>query len=164
MLLRMLCLLLLPGAASMAQAADFQTRVVVILDGDTVMAVRTCEQPGCRESPALRIRLADIDAPEMGQPGGTASKATLSTLLLHKTVRVTPLGIDKFGRLVARLTFNDLDVNADQVRRGMAWEYSLHHRNRAYVLLQREAHQSRRGLWQQSHPLPPWRWRKLHAH
>jgi endonuclease YncB( thermonuclease family) len=64
--------------------------------------------------------------------------------------------------MVAHLTINGLDVNAEQIRRGMAWEYSSHHSNKALVALQSEAKQAPRGLWKQDHPMPPWKWRKLH--
>lgn len=163
MLIRLLCLMLLSCTATMAQAADLTARVIVVLDGDTIMAVKVCEQPRCRKTAPLRIRLADIDAPEKDQPGGAESKESLSTLLLHKTVRVNPLAVDKYGRLVALLTFHNRDINAAQVRNGMAWEYSLHHHNRSYVQLQKVARQARRGLWQQPGHVAPWRWRRQHA-
>ena len=70
--------------------------------------------------------------------------------------------MDQYGRMVAHLDLNGMDVNAEQIRRGMAWEYSHFHGNKALVALQEEAKQVTRGLWALSDPMPPWEWRKLH--
>ena len=60
------------------------------------------------------------------------------------------------------LSIDGLDVNAEQIRRGMAWEYSSYHSNKALIALQQEARTASRGLWAQGDPTPPWEWRKLH--
>jgi hypothetical protein len=57
---------------------------------------------------------------------------------------------------------NGLNVNHEQVRRGMAWEYSRFHSNRELVALQREAQQARRGLWAEAGAIEPSQWRKQH--
>jgi micrococcal nuclease len=84
-------------------------------------------------------------------------------MVLHRLVRVSSQAVDKYGRIVGTLTLEGESVNEEQVRRGMAWEYSNYHRNKTYIALQSEAQQARRGLWAQSDPMPPWHWRKLHA-
>ncbi len=132
----------------------FLAQVVAVLDGDTVM-VR-------RRAGIVRIRLADIDAPEKAQPYGDASRRSLAEMVLHQQVHVASRAVDKYGRVVARLGLNGLDVNAEQVRRGMAWDYSLHHSNRLLAAFQNEARLARRGLWSSSQPTPPWLWRKQH--
>jgi endonuclease YncB( thermonuclease family) len=72
--------------------------------------------------------------------------------------------LDQYGRLLAHLNVKGLDVNAEQIRRGMAWEYSSFHSNKALIMLQNQARQAMRGLWKQGHPVPPWEWRKLHPY
>ena len=149
-------LFFLPAGAVLAES--FIARSVAVLDGDTVLVRR---EAGGRP---MRVRLADIDAPEKGQDFGDASKRSLKEMLSGRQVRVDPVAVDVYGRLVARLYTDDGNnsVNAELIRRGMAWEYSLHHGNLEYLRLQDEAKQARRGLWVQRDPVPPSQWRKLH--
>ena len=44
--------------------------------------------------------------------------------------------------LTARLWADGFDVNAAQVRRGMAWEYSFHHSDGAMIALQSATRQT----------------------
>ena len=144
--------LLVAGGA--AQGAEFIAKVVVVLDGDTVMVQR--------KSGLVKIRLNEIDAPEKAQAFGETSRRSLSEMVLGKQVKVSSQAVDKYGRMVAHLGLDGLDVNAEQIRRGMAWEYSHFHGNKALVALQEEAKQVPRGLWALSDPMPQWEWRKLH--
>lgn len=146
-------LLFLPACAALAES--FVARSVAVLDGDTVLVWR---EAGGRP---MKVRLGDIDAPEKGQDFGDASRRSLMEILSGRQVRVDAVAVDIYGRLVARLYTGDGSVNAEMVRRGMAWEYSLHHRNQEYLRLQDEARQARRGLWAQQNPVAPSRWRKL---
>jgi len=147
-------LFFLPAGAALAES--FVARSVTVLDGDTVLVWR---EAGMRP---MKVRLADIDAPEKDQDFGDASKRSLVQMLSGRQVRVDPVDVDVYGRLVARLYTGDDSVNAELIRRGMAWEYSLHHRNREYLRLQDEAKQAKRGLWAQHNPVAPSQWRKLH--
>jgi micrococcal nuclease len=134
---------------------EFTAKVIVVLDGDTVLVLR--------KGGPMKIRLAEIDAPEMAQPFGLASRNTLAEKVLHKQVWVSTLAVDKYGRIVSQLKVNGLSVNEEMVRRGMAWEYSFHHSDRRYIALQNEAKLAGRGLWTQNDPTPPWVWRLRHV-
>ena len=135
-------------------AREFTARVIVVLDGDTVLIRRA--------GGLVKIRLAGIDAPEKGQAFGAASRNSLSDMVKGKRVNVASQAMDQYGRMVAKLSVDGLDVNAEQVRCGMAWEYSSFHRDQALIALQSEARLAARGLWAQNDSMPPWRWRKLH--
>ena len=147
--------------------------MIAVLDGDTVLVRRV--------GGLLKIRLAEIDAPEKAQASGETSKRSLSDMVMGKQVKFVSEAMDQYGRMVAHLSVDGLDVNAEQIRRGMAWaaagwrqsrraptgvslagKYSSFHSNKGLVALQREAMQVPRGLWAQSNPTPPWEWRKLH--
>ncbi|MEW6562600.1 MAG: thermonuclease family protein [Pseudomonadota bacterium] len=140
---------------ALAQAETFEAEVVAVLDGDTVI-VR-------RDNHPVRIRLADIDAPEKIQPYGDASRRSLEALVLHKRIECETRAVDRYRRTVALLRLEGKSVNAEQLRRGMAWEYSYYHSNRAYRDMQKEARKAQRGLWADDSPIPPWQWRKAHA-
>jgi micrococcal nuclease len=162
---RLLLFLLLCVVLPAAHAEKFTGRVIVVIDGDTVLVLRYGHP--------LKIRLADIDAPEIAhagtggpqksQPYGLASTDALKRLVLHKLVEVDTLAIGKYGRTIALLKDGTLNVNEEMVRQGMAWEYSHFHSDRRYIALQQEAQQAKRGLWQQANPVPPWVWRSQHV-
>ena len=147
-------LLLLACSPGVACAEEFFARVVTVLDGDTVLVLRA--------NALVKIRMAEIDAPEKDQAYGMASRQSLSELVLKKRVQVDTQAVDNYGRLVAHLVVDGRSVNEEQVRRGMAWEYSNYHSNKVYTALQNEAQQAKRGLWAQASPTPPWQWRKTH--
>jgi len=153
-ILRSLIYLALLGTSSATHGAEFTAKVIAVLDGDTVMVQR--------KSGLVKIRLNEIDAPEKAQTFGETSKRSLSEMVLGKQVKISSQAMDQYGRMVAHLDLNGMDVNAEQIRRGMAWEYSHFHGNKALVALQEEAKQVPRGLWALSDPMPPWEWRKLH--
>ncbi len=144
----------LATVASLAHAGEFTAKVIAVLDGDTVIVLRGAQK--------TRVRLANIDAPEKAQEGGAAATQSLAEMVLKKQVHIATQAVDAYGRTVGTLTVGGQNVNEEQVRRGMAWEYSHYHGNQTYVALQREAQQARRGLWGQADPMPPWQWRKLH--
>lgn len=150
--------LLLACAVQTATAGEFTAKVIAVLDGDTVLVLR-----GSRNRQPEKVRLAEIDAPEKEQPFGMASRQSLSELVLKKQVRVSSQATDDYGRLVAHLAADGRNINEEQVRRGMAWEYSRSRGDRRYAELQSEARQARRGLWAQPDPMPPQQWRKTHA-
>lgn len=146
---------LLLSASNAAHGEEFMAKVIAVMDGDTVLALRGAQK--------IKIRLANIDAPEKGQDFGTESRQALLDMVLRKQVRVNTQAIDSYGRVVAELSVDGRSVNEEQVRRGLAWEYMHFHGDQAFSVLQKEAQAARRGLWMQPDPTPPWEWRKTHA-
>lgn len=134
------------------QAWAFTAMVERVHDGDTVTV------------DATRIRLYGIDAPELAQAGGKASRNYLSSLVEGERVEVFPKDIDAYGRTVAVLRLPDgRDVNALMVAAGHAWVYTQYCRNcYAMSLSQTVARFKGLGLWSGKRPVPPWVWRKKH--
>lgn len=136
------------------QAESFEAKVLAVMDGDTVFV---------KSGPfKAKLRLVNIDAPEKDQPFGKESQESLQSLIGGKVIHVESKAVDKFGRTIAVISIGDINVNEEQVRRGMAWAYSRSHEGKAYARLQSEAQLARRGLWHQPHPQSPAQWRKLH--
>ena len=144
-----LCLLYL----SPAQAASFIGKVVGIADGDTL----TVLTPSKKQH---KIRLGAIDAPKKHQPFGTKSKQSLSDLCFGKDAEITPRVRDRYQRIVARVRCAGVDVNSEQVNRGMAWVYRRYAKDHDLYVLEHGAKVEKRGLWADSSPTPPWQWRK----
>ena len=137
--------------------------VVAITDGDT-LKVR-CGEPGTYQE--VKVRLAEIDAPESRQPFGQRSKQHLSDLCFDTMATIQTQSIDRYdryGRTVARVTCGGVDANADQVRVGMAWSYTQYARDPIFPQLEQQARAGRVGLWVDlgtgAEPVAPWEWRK----
>ena len=140
--------------ANVGLADEFDARVIAVMDGDTIMVLR--------DGAKLKIRMANIDAPEKDQEFGVQSRQSLLDMVQKKQVHIISQAVDQYGRMVGLVSADGRSVNEEQVKRGMAWEYSHFHSDRNYIALQSEAQQARRGLWAQNSPLAPWQWRKTH--
>lgn len=146
-----LLLLTIPTHADLLEG-----RVVSIADGDTLTVLH--------EREPMKIRLAEIDAPEKAQPFGTRSKQALSDLCFGKQAEVVPQTKDRYGRTVARVRCDGQDASEQLVRSGMAWVFDRYVIDRGLYRLQDEAKEGRRGLWVDLEPVPPWEWRKGDRH
>ena len=133
--------------------AAFLATVIGISDGDTLTVLNETKQQ-------VKIRLAEIDAPEARQPFGTKSKQSLSELCFGKQAQIKSRVKDRYGRTVARVTCDGVDANAEQVNRGMAWVYRKYAKDHNLYVLQHNAKVAKRGLWGDVGPKPPWEWRK----
>lgn len=131
----------------------FVALVISISDGDTLTVLHDQQQ--------VKIRLAEIDAPEKAQAFGARAKQSLSDLCFGKQAEVVPQSSDRYGRTVARVRCDGIDANAEQVRRGMAWVFDRYVTDRILYALQDEARTARRGLWSDPAPVPPWEWRHM---
>jgi endonuclease YncB( thermonuclease family) len=155
-------------AASCSALADFAGKVVAVADGDTITVLDAAKT-------RHQIRLAAIDAPERGQPGGYRSKESLARLVYERRVRVEQEKKDRYGRTVGKVWVAPadcpscgatLDAGLAQIALGRAWwfrqfanEQSPEDRER-YEAAEREARARKAGLWRDPNPVPPWEWRR----
>lgn len=135
-----------------AQAGELRGRVVGVIDGDTMDVLDARRQQ-------YRIRLAEIDAPEKGQPFGQQSKQSLSDLCFGRDAVIEGKSRDRYGRVIGRVSCAGIDASVEQVRRGMAWVFDHYATDRTLYATQDEAKSAHRGLWRDPNPLPPWQWR-----
>lgn len=106
------------------------------------------------------LRLAEVDAPEMNQPWGRASRDALRAMCLQKRATVTPVTLDRYGRTVAHVACKGVDASRRQVERGMAWVYVKYApQDTPLLALQASAQHYRRGLWRDAQPVNPAQWR-----
>lgn len=138
--------------SSAAVAKTLTGRVVGVTDGDTLTMLDS-------GSNTVKIRLAEIDAPEKKQPFGARSKESLSDLCYDKAATADVQAKDRYGRTVARIKCDGVDANAAQISRGMAWVYDKYVKDKSLYQLQDEARAARLGLWSDPEPMQPWEWR-----
>ena len=111
---------------------------------------------------SVRVRLAEVDAPEKRQPFGRRSEQALRALLGSGPVVLRWSELDKYGRIVAHAEAGGLDVGREMVRGGWAWTYTAYARDPMLPELERTARAQRAGLWADAVPVAPWEWRKAH--
>lgn len=143
--------LLLCGAFLLA-APTHALEVIGVSDGDSLTVLRSGRP--------LKVRLANIDAPEKRQDFGERSKQSLSDMCYRKEASLQIQTIDRYGRAVALVTCGRTDVNRAQVRRGMAWVYSDYNKDKTLPVLEQKARARREGLWLTGDAMPPWEFRK----
>ena len=131
-------------------------RVVGVYDGDTLTVLES-------EKRQLKVRLAQIDTPELAQPYGRQAKRALSDLAFGKMVTVNVQEKDRYGRYVAQIYVDTMDVNAEMVRQGAAWVYRQYATDTALYTLEAQAKKAGLGLWgiSESAHVPPWEWRRM---
>ncbi|MGZ8221765.1 MAG: thermonuclease family protein [Methylobacter sp.] len=144
-----LLILLAPLTVS---AAEWSGTVVGISDGDTLTVLNA-------EKRQVKIRLAEIDAPESKQAFGTQSKKSLSDICFKKPVVVDDKGSDRYKRTLGRLHCDGVDANVEQVKRGMAWAYRQYLTDQSIADLEEQAKITGTGLWGDENPTPPWEFR-----
>lgn len=151
--------------------ASFTGRVVGVIDGDTITVLYN-------HTP-LKVRLAEIDAPEKKQNGGMDAKYFLSSLIFSKVVNVDWKEKDKYGRIIGFITVpfmqclesdaimvsvignSDLvDVNLTMVASGYAWEYKGYSKNPYMKSWEENARDCGIGIWKNGNPVYPAKWRK----
>ena len=134
--------------------ADFNGKVVKVIDGDTVDILTLKKQK-------IRVRLLDIDAPESRQAYGNASRKYLASLIAGKNVFVQERSKDIYQRTLGTIYLAKININAKMVENGFAWAYRYKGivNNNNMLKLESKAKQNKKGLWKDKHPIAPWEFR-----
>lgn len=131
-------------------------QVVAIADGDTLTVLEGREQ--------IKVRLANIDAPEKKQPFGQRSRQSLADLCFRKQATLQVQDVDRYGRTVAVVVCDGIEANREQVARGLAWTYVKYNKDLTLPAIQESAREAKLGLWRDQQPVPPWEWRRENRH
>ena len=138
----------LPAAAE----ERFMGKVVGVTDGDTISVLRNGR--------SARVRLEGIDCPEKGQDFSQRAKQFTSELIFGKEVSIEVRDVDRYGRLVARVTAAGQDVSLALVKEGLAWHFTTYSRDPSLAEAEQGARAAKRGLWGQGSAIPPWEFRR----
>lgn len=148
-------LTLLPFAAP---AATLSGRVTEIHDGDTLTITDD-------NNATHKVRIAAIDAPELKQSYGLASKHRLGLMMSGTRATVEWERQEQDGTIVGKVLQGKTDIALLQLREGMAWHVKKEEEQssldrRIYAEAEAEARKERVGLWREKKPRAPWDWRK----
>ena len=131
-------------------------RVVNVADGDTVTILDANKRQN-------KIRLYGIDCPEKKQAFGQRARQFLAGMIAGKTVDISDMGPDRYGRTVGLIELDGISVNREMVKNGFAWVYRQYCKIpecRSWIQDEDMARNARLGLWQDWQPVPPWEWRQ----
>ena len=151
-----------PGGAAAKAPPHMEWRgtVTSVVDGDTLWV-----RPASGAKP-VKVRLDGVDAPEICQAYGEASRKALLAKLNRQSVTVYARQRDSFGRLLARVRLDRSgrgDVGAWLVREGHAWSYRYRRDVGPYAAQQALAKSARKGLFADANAQEPREYRKRHG-
>ena len=126
--------------------------VTKVIDGDTI-EVR-------QEKRNYKVRLSEIDAPEINQKFGTESKNYLASLVLNEEIELIYITEDRYGRIVAKIYKDNKDINRSMVRNGLAWVYDYYVEDQSLYNDQNLAKKNSFNIWSEVSPTPPWVFRR----
>ena len=123
------------------------------VDGDTIVFK-------AGDAKTQRVRLADIDTPELDQPWGGEAKAALKGWAENRRAQIRIVDTDRYGRLVATLWIDGKNINRRLVAKGHARVYRRYLRDQALPGLKASAKASGLGLWSNEEAIEPRIWRQ----
>jgi len=132
----------------------YQGKVIKVTDGDSINIHY--------EGKPLRIRLAEIDAPERGQPFWKKSREALADYVAGKEVQVIEVDIDRYKRIVGQVYVGETWVNGALVRAGYAYVYPKYATTKKLYEYEKDAQENKAGIWKlsENERMNPWEWRK----
>ncbi len=71
----------------------------------------------------IKVRLAEIDTPERGQPWASRAKQALSDKVYREQAEVRVVDTDRYGRTVGHVWIGGRHINREMIREGHAWVY-----------------------------------------
>ncbi|MCJ7932764.1 MAG: thermonuclease family protein [Chryseobacterium sp.] len=130
-------------------------RVIKISDGDTITVLLKGNQQ-------KKLRLAEVDCPEKGQPFGKNAKQFTSDQVFGKTITFIETDTDRYGRSIAKVYYdNGRYLSKELIKAGLGWWYFSYSKDASLGKLQENAQRGKVGLWQDVHAVAPWDFRKM---
>lgn len=134
-------------------------KVTKIHDGDTISVVNN------QDNSVEKVRIACIDSPELGQPQGRLSTITLKAFIpVNTEVELNIVDTDRYGRIVAEVLKNKVNINQSLLKKGQAVVYNKYLSNcpdgNAYIEAEKLAKDKGIGFWNDPTFITPEDWRR----
>lgn len=145
-----LLMLLLP----ITVCSQTKAKVIEVSDGDTVTVL-------LKNNKKLKLRLAEVDCPEKGQPFGKNAKQFTAEQIFGKHITFTKTGKDRYGRNIAKIHYDKGKyLSAELIKNGFGWWYYSYSKNKELGILEAKARSKKLGLWQDKKAISPWDYRR----
>lgn len=129
-----------------------QGKVIKVADGDTFTLLTDNNEQ-------VKVRLAEIDAPEKGQDYGTKATNFVKELIAGKKVKVDVTGTDRYKRTLGVVWVGNTNLNEELVKQGLAWRWKFS-KSKHYLQLQEQAQTKKINIWSMKNPIDPYDFRK----
>ena len=126
-----------------------------VIDGDFITITSKGKE--------VEIRLFGIDTPEKTQAFGQSAKNFTGAMASGKEIRVEPISKDQYGKTVAMVYANGINLNEQIISQGFGWVYRQYCKESFcadWLKLESNAKASQKGLWADANPIPPWEYRQ----
>ena len=134
--------------------AQISGKVIGIKDGDTVVIL-------LEGNIQKTLRVAEVDCPENSQPFGKNAKQFTSDQIFGKQINFIETDIDRYGRTIAKIYYDNKYLSAEIIKAGFGWWYYHYSNDKNLKMLEDKASKNKIGLWSDPNSIPPWEWRKL---
>ena len=131
------------GTATDPRSGYHYGRATKVVDGDT-LAVKTVE--GRR----IRVRVAEIDTPEKGEPFSNRARDALNEMVWDQDLAIRLYDIDSYGRMVGHVFVGDTDVGRALVRDGLAAVFCRYATDESLKVLEQQARDAKLGILSQA--------------
>lgn len=122
-----------------ATGAPITSKVIGLTDADTLTVLV--------DRHAIKVRLAEIETAERGQPWANRAKQALSDKVFGQVVELQVVDTDRYGRTLAKVFRDGRDINREMVREGNAWVYRKYLRDPMLLEDERIAREAEVGIW-----------------
>ncbi len=155
-----------------SEAEITKCKPIEIIDGNNIICLTDKKEQ-------VKVRLYQIDAPELDQPFGEKAKQVLSKMIYDRVVKIDSIG-DRYKLTLSTISYFSpvpcplsnpklgnqhrecvkiVNVNLEMIKQGYAWYNRFDGENPAYKQEEQEARAAKRGLWTDDNPISPWGWR-----
>jgi endonuclease YncB( thermonuclease family) len=95
----------------------------------------------------IPVRLDGVDAPETGEPFSTQARNATRALVFDQRVEIKFTDLDRYDRLVGRVTFARQDASVELLRAGLACHFLRYSSDAALAAIESDARADGRGFW-----------------
>ena len=131
---------------------ELEGRVTRVIDGDMI---RVTDRAG-----AHKVRLFQIDAPELEQAYGREAAAALFKRIGGKLVRVEWTMQDTSGWILGTVYLDDIEINKWMIEEGNAWHDRRTGPAPHYSAAEKKAREAKLGLWADPAAVNPMNFRR----
>ncbi|GGF00274.1 Endonuclease YncB, thermonuclease family [Chishuiella changwenlii] len=131
-----------------------QYKVTRVIDGDTIEVLNNKKEK-------IRIRLAEIDCPEKGQNFSAKATKFTNDAVWNKTVEIEITSVDRYGRSIGKVYYNNKYLSAELVKKGLAIVYRKYSKDMKLIDLENKAKLKKIGIWSDPNFVIPEQFRKL---
>lgn len=104
-------------------------KVIKVYDGDTITILAYCENDPEKQLFKFRVRLANIDCPELRTADveekqmAIIARDRLKERIMDKMIYLQDVKLDKYGRLLAKIVYNNVCLNDWLLQERLAIKY-----------------------------------------